>query len=121
MSSNYTHGPSLDKPWRFPVWDNLKTSDAPWVHRGFWYHDGDGEYIVFVWKYSYDERDRPSYSGYIHRYVTLLEAIKNLDSYRKYIDGETYDGGLIFLGSRRMLRHSVIGELFPESLPDERW
>ena len=110
---------SLDRPWKFPSWDNLKSSEAPWVYRGFWYHDGEGDYLVFVWKYSLDDAGW-CYSGHIHRHTNIFEAIKTLFVYRKSVEVGLYDGAFVFYG-RRHPSTVILGEPFPEALPDNRW
>lgn len=112
---------SLDRPWAFPGWDNLKSSVPPWEHRGFWYHNGDGDYIVFIWTESLKSCGCCwGYSGHIYRYPTFLEAVKGLGIYSGSITDGKYAGGLIFFDRRNEIAISI-GEQFPEPLPDNRW
>src|SRR3989344_1465185 len=125
MSSNHTRmPPSLDKPWNFPGWDNLETSIPPWEHRGFWYSNGDGDRLVIVWRYGFDEGGYETVFGKIYRCVDMLATIKLCASFHKDVDrddGQGWDGVFIFLGNRRICEPSVYGKPFPLPLPDRRW
>ena len=121
MSTNRVGSPSLDTVWKFPAWDNLMSSVPPWVYRGFWYHDGDGDFLVFIWSYSVAECGCcESYSGHIYRFRHVLDAIKTLSAYRDDVERGRYDGAFIFYGRRRP-SILVLGRIFPEPLPDGRW
>lgn len=124
MSNHTQMPPSLDKPWNFGAWDCLKTSYAPCTYRGFWYHNGDGDKLVVIWRHSFDEGGRWTVSGDIYRCKTGLEALELWRSLQSKVGrdgGQDYDGLFIFHGNRRISEPSIIGEMFPHPLPDGRW
>jgi hypothetical protein len=117
--SNYTIGqPTLDRPWRFQSWDILESSTPPWQHRGFWYSNGDGDYVVVSWRWAFDKDGYKSICGSIHRETDLIKTLK-LGKVLKESKPGGWGGGVLVFKKDRMLWSD--GETFPLPLPDGRW
>lgn len=46
MGSYYTKKPTIQVPWHFAPWDNLRESEPSWIIRNMWYEGEDGEMLV---------------------------------------------------------------------------
>jgi hypothetical protein len=117
--SNYTLGqPTLDRPWRFQSWDNLESPTPPWQYRGFWYRNGDGDYVVVRWMWAFDEGGYQCVCGSVHREKHLLKALRLVRILKESNPGGWGGGTLLF--KKHQLLWST-GETFPLPLPDGRW
>ncbi len=113
---SYRYGfPTLDKPWKFPSWDNLKSSEPPCVFWDLSYGNGDGDYIVLSWDFA----DSPSdYQGNVYRVESLEKAKCLFWSLMIDVAEDRYCGVYIFYRHEQL---SHFGMRFPMPLPDGRW